>query len=269
MWNWVAKLAELQAQGRPAVVATVSRVTGSAPREVGAKLIALSDGTFFGTVGGGHMEELILAECQSFFQNPENRTIEIPLSAKAGQCCGGAMEILLEGVNFGPRLFVFGAGHVGQAIARTFQGTAFSVRLVDERPEWLGAASVPSDVIRFDDWEDVVDGTDWSTRDYVVILTHRHDLDQEILEKFLTKPLAYLGLIGSKSKWLRFRQRLEPRGFAPADLARVRCPIGLPTGGKAPQEVAVSLAAELLSLHYLSHKNALEEQEDGHEVTAH
>ena len=81
-------------------------------------------------------------------------------------------------------------------------------------------------------------------------MTHRHDLDQKIIAKVIKKPTRYIGLIGSKPKWEKFKQRLLLRNFTPDELAKVRCPIGLDTGGKAPQEVAISVAAELLKTHY-------------------
>src|SRR6185437_15220458 len=151
-----------------------------------------------------------------------------PLGAKAGQCCGGLMELLVEVINQGPRLYLFGSVHVGQALCRVLDGTPFSVDLIDERPEWLQRESLPSAVRTHTmPWGDFVDGAAWSMeRTFVAVMTHRHDLDEEIIRGLVSRPTRYLGLIGSRAKWARFRHRLQERGISTELLDRVHCPIG-------------------------------------------
>ncbi len=262
MWNWIGKAEELKNEGRPFVMLTVTQVTGSTPRETGAKMICLADGTFFGTIGGGNLENKVLDDAQMNFirtgvRRNQARVIRYPLGAKTGQCCGGIMEILFEPIHCGPQLYLFGAGHVGQAVCKVLQGTPFQVQLIDERPEWIESPELPTGVIRHAlEWSEFVAQADWSEQNtYVVIMTHRHDQDQEILHSILSRSRRYLGLIGSQSKWLRFQQRLRLRGVPNEELNRVTCPIGLPIGGKAPQEVAISLSAELLKIYYKNLNN--------------
>jgi xanthine dehydrogenase accessory factor len=254
MWNWITKLEELRAQGRPVVAVTVTQCSGSTPRDTGAKMLVLEDGTFFGTIGGGHLEDLAIADARKCLEEGASRTIKYPLGAKTGQCCGGVVELLMEVVNNGPRLYIFGAGHVGQAACRTLVGTPFSVHVVDERAEWVNSDAIPGEVVRHHcEWDDFVEEARWDAdRTYVAIMTHRHDTDQDIIEDVIKRPAKYIGMIGSRGKWERFRQRLTARGVSEETLARVRCPLGIDIGGKAPQEVAVSLAAELLKTHYES-----------------
>jgi xanthine dehydrogenase accessory factor len=250
MWNWVSALAELRARGEPVVAVTVTRVTGSAPREAGAKML-VTRSEFQGTIGGGHLEALAIEEARRRLEADEGGVERYPLGARTGQCCGGVVELLFETLGCGPRLYLFGAGHVAQAICRILAGTPFQLTVVDEREEWL--RRTPEGVARFQgEWDEFASQAAWdSRRTYVAIMTHRHDLDLEIVAGLLDKPSRYLGLIGSASKWARFRGRLDARGVAPERYARLRCPIGLPLGGgKAPQEVAISLASELLRLHY-------------------
>lgn len=252
MSDWIAKLSELKQSGHPFVMVTVADATGSTPREVGAKMFVLADGSFFGTIGGGHLEQLAIEEAKKCISDEKSLSIRYPLGAKTGQCCGGVVTLLFETLNLQPRLYLFGAGHVGQAVCRTLQGTPFDVHVVDDRPEWIQSSELPRAVTRHPcEWEDFVAEAAWDDRKtYVAIMTHRHDTDEAILSDVLRRPTRYVGLIGSPAKWHRFRDRLAARKFSEMELARVHCPIGLDIGGQRPQEVAVSLAAQLLGVHY-------------------
>jgi xanthine dehydrogenase accessory factor len=250
MWPWTRKLEELAESGTPAALVTVVRCAGSTPSAPGAKMIVLGDGTFFGTIGGGHLEQLVIEEARACVASGESKMGRYPLGATAGQCCGGVVETFVDVQNVGPQLYLFGAGHVAQALCRVLSGTPFSIHAVDERDEWAGA--LPPEVHQHRvPWDAYVRDAPWSAdRTYVAIMTHRHDVDEAIVAEVVKRPARYLGLIGSQTKWRRFRDRLEARGIPAENLDRVHCPIGLDTGGKSPQEVAVSIAAQLLSVHH-------------------
>jgi xanthine dehydrogenase accessory factor len=254
VWDWIGKLDELRRTGESLALVTVIRCVGSTPRELGAKMLVRADGRFFGTIGGGNLEQLVIEDARRCLGDGAARTFRYPLGARAGQCCGGLMELLVEVINAGPRLYLFGAGHVGQALCRVLAGTPFSVDLVDERPEWLERDQLPAAIrTHAMRWDEFAETAPWSEeRTFVAVMTHRHDLDEEIIRHVVLKPAKYIGLIGSQAKWSRFRHRLEERGIATSQLDRVRCPIGLPVGGKAPQEVAISIAAELLQTFHAS-----------------
>jgi len=251
MWNWISQLEELRSLGRPFIAVTVVHCTGSTPREVGAKMLVVED-TFFGTVGGGHLEELALKDARACLKEGVSRVIKYPLGAKTGQCCGGVVDLFMEVINDGPRLYLFGAGHVGQAVSRAFAGTPFQVHIIDEREEWISSREIPKDAIRYhDEWDEFAKQAEWHPeKTYVAIMTHRHDTDQDIVEYVIQKQTKFIGLIGSESKWERFKQRLTLKGVSMATLEKVKCPIGLDIGGKAPQEVAISVASEMLKIHY-------------------
>ena len=253
MWNWISKLAELTQKGESLVLVTVSHVLGSTPREPGAKLIVCEDGSFHGTVGGGQLEQRVLDDARETLTTGHARTVRYPLGAKAGQCCGGVMDVLFEPLNVGPRLYLFGGGHVAQALCQVLEGTPFQIDLIDEREEWREAKALPAHLRRHESWEDfLADAPFDQKRTFAAVMTHRHDLDQELIAALLKKPLLFLGLIGSKPKWTRFTERLRQAGHTDEELARVHCPIGLPVGGKAPREVAISVAAQLLQVHHTS-----------------
>ena len=252
MWDWIRKLDELARDGAPVAVVTLVRCDGSTPREVGAKMLVRPSGPAFGTIGGGHLEQLCIDDARACLVAGAPRALRYPLGAKTGQCCGGVVEALVEVVNVGPTLYLFGAGHVAQALCRVLAPTPFRVEIFDERDEWIDAPELPASVVRHHGaWDEFAGQLQWDAeRTFVAIMTHRHDMDQDIVEHALDKPAKHIGLIGSATKWNRFRARLLAKGRTEAELSRVKCPIGLDIGGKAPGEVAISVAAELLKLHH-------------------
>ncbi len=252
MDGWIEKLHELSAADTPVAVVTVTKIIGSAPRETGAKMIVGREGRLFGTIGGGNLEAKAIDEARDTLEAGTARVTSYPLGAAVGQCCGGVVELLFEPLNAGPKLYLYGAGHVGTAVCQVLEGTDFRIHLVDERDEWLQGEGLPPRVMRHaEPWQDFNARASWSHRDvFTVVMTHRHDLDQEIVADLMRRSTRYVGLIGSDAKWQRFRLRLADRGFTEAELRGIRCPIGVGDFGKAPREVAISLAAELLALRH-------------------
>lgn len=251
MVDWIEHLKEISESGAPAVMVTTTKCSGSTPREIGAKMLVLSGGQFHGTIGGGNLEHLAIEKALQVMASGEAGVEEFPLGSRAGQCCGGKVELLFEPINCGPALFVFGAGHVGQALCQVFEGTPFRLFLIDERSEWVQAPGLPKAVHRVHgDPLKFAGALPESERNYVVVMTHLHSLDEQIVELLLPKELAYLGLIGSQTKWRRMRHRIALRGGPAEELDNVVSPIGMAIGGKSPKEVAISLAAELIARHY-------------------
>ncbi len=250
MWDWIGQIEKFKQQSKPVCLVTVAGVESSAPREIGAKMLVLEDGAFLGTIGGGNLELLAIEEAKKQLNQGNSTKIRFPLGAKTGQCCGGVMELLFESLNTGPHLYIFGAGHVGQSIARALNDSAFSVHVVDERSEWI--SQLPENVIShaMDPEIFISQSLFNSLKTYCLVLTHRHDLDETLINILLKKETRYLGLIGSESKWRRFQQRLSARGVSPKKLEQVKCPIGIGALGKSPGEIAISVGAELLQLHY-------------------
>lgn len=252
MWNWLECAKDLADRGETFVIATITQVKGSAPREVGAKMILTAKGEFFGTVGGGLLEQSVQEDAQAVLREALNAKNPYPLCFRTGQCCGGAVDVFFEIVGLQPVLYLFGAGHVGQAVCQVLQGTPFRICLIDQRPEWLNHPQTPQEVVRISaDPIAFIAQTTWSSeQSYVAIMTHDHALDEAIVAHLGEKSLRYLGLIGSETKWARMRRRLGEQGLRDEFLNRVECPLGLFVAGKAPQEVAISLAGRLLKLHY-------------------
>lgn len=250
MWDWIGKLDELRRQNQLAVLVTVTRSDGSTPRKHGAKMIVLPDGTFHGTIGGGNVEQYALEEAMQCLAKAHSTSLEIPLKQRGEfPACGGTMELYMEVINHNPVLKLFGAGHIGQALCRVLEGTPFRVHLIDERSEWINAPALPASTIRHPcHYSDFIGKAKWcDKRSFVTIVTFNGALDQQILEEVLPHPARYVGMIGSKGKWGRVRKNLEEKGL---DLSRVRCPIGHDNGGNSPQEIAISIASQMLATYY-------------------
>ena len=250
MWDWVGKLDELRRQNQMAVLVTVTKSTGSTPRKHGAKMIVLPEGTFYGTIGGGNVEQYALEEAMQCLAKVNSTSLEVPLKQRGEfPACGGTMELYMEVINNNPSLYLFGAGHVGQALTQVLEGTPFRIHLIDEREEWINSPVLPGNTIRHQcHYSDFIQKATWcEKRSFVTIVTFNGAVDQQILEEVLPHPTRYVGMIGSKGKWARVRKNLEEKNF---DLSQVRCPIGHDNGGGSPQEIAISIASQLLCTYY-------------------
>lgn len=256
MRSWIEALAAAEAAGRGAVLVTVLRAEGSTPREAGAKMVVTA-AAFEGTIGGGHLELEALAEARALLAagdgppagGPRGPLVrEYPLGAALGQCCGGRATLLFEPV-LPPawQVAVFGAGHVGRALVRLLADLPCEVRWLDPREAEFPAPRPPG--VRCEVTDDPAGdvaglpaGTD------LVVLTHSHALDLEVVTAALRRPdLGFLGLIGSATKRRSFLARLEERGLGEAARARLTCPIGVGgVHGKRPAEIAIATAAQLL-----------------------
>ncbi len=245
-WDWLNTAGELQKQGVLFAIVTVIKTNGSTPREAGTKMLVTVD-DLHGTVGGGRLEAVAVERARNCLQQGKNEFFE--MIPEQEQSCGGHSSLFIELVgNSGPKLVVFGAGHVGQAVAELALKTPFAVSLVDSREEWL--AKAPHDVMVRSDPDQLMADTLWSENHYVVIMTHSHGEDYRILQEMVAHNIKYLGVIGGKPKWNSFQKQLREQQVSESVIQRITCPIGLKIGGKSPAEVAISLMAELISIYY-------------------
>jgi xanthine dehydrogenase accessory factor len=245
-------------QGHRVVLATIVRASGSTPRTAGARMIVRSDGTSQGTIGGGAFEAMVVADAVELLAlaAPDPLLKKYTFSDKGenalGMACGGTAEVLLEAARSGPRLVIFGAGHVGVALARLAATVGFAPELVDDRKEMCEAAQrLPGVRVFHCDAEYAAGVPPLDPSCFVAVVTRCHRTDRLALKRVVGLPLSYVGLIGSRRKKTIIFGELEANdGVVEADLARVRCPIGLPIGGETPEEIAVSIVAELLSVKH-------------------
>lgn len=248
MRGLLQELAQLESTGQPCVWVTVLATAGSTPQKAGAHMLVLKDGSVRGTIGGGAVEKQVVDDAVAFLHSEETtpRTFQAHLTHDLGMCCGGAMTVFLEKYGDGAPLVIFGAGHVSLELAALATRVGFQVTVVDERNEWLTEA-------RFPNVKRCLAPPDMEARRldsgvFACIATHDHQLDLQCLEALRLIPLAYLGVIGSRRKALRFRQRLEAQGFTSEECARFECPMGLEIGAVTPAEIAISTLGRLISV---------------------
>ena len=249
MWS---QLAEWNEKRERFILATVTNTGGSTPRKLGAQM-AITLTRQIGTIGGGAFEHWVIDEARHILSTPPHPSLilhqrEVHLSHDLGMCCGGKMAVMLQDVVPKYELWIFGGGHIGEALAQISVLSDFDVHVVDDRPEWVDPSRFPPGVsLHCDDPELFVRETELSAQSLIVITTHSHAVDERLIELLAPGNFLYLGLIGSKAKWARFKQRLCNR-VNDIELERVKCPMGLSINAQTPSEIAVSIIAELITV---------------------
>lgn len=242
----LSRAAELAVAHAAFVLATVVGTKGRTPRDEGARMLVFPDGSIEGTIGGGGVEQLATEAALARLESKNSGVEQFVLSEEAAQCCGGVMDIYFECHGSEQRCVLFGAGHVAEALVPMLTPSPMEVVVVDHRPDWNSAGRYPGArrVLDYDEGVALAHENPGAT--LACVLTCSHDIDCDILVNMLTKPPAFVGLIGSTSKRAGFVGRLTARGVSEQDIERIHCPIGIGDTGKAPTLVAVSIAAQLL-----------------------
>ncbi len=254
MLNWIELLSDFKKKREPIALVTVTKCLGSTPCVVSSRMIVTKKKEIFGTIGGGKLEFLAIDE--AIISLKENRIIELTytLGPEFEQCCGGKVELIIEPMNQSPELFLFGAGHIGVEICQLLKDTPFQVSLIDSRKDWLSNLdidkSVNSCTVDINDFKTFKDAVSWGNNCYVLVLTHDHTIDFDIIAMALQNETKFLGLIGSKTKRVRFNNMLVNELSIKEGMANVVCPIGIDIGGNSPKEIAISIVAQLLKIHH-------------------
>ena len=249
-----AALGEALKHGEEVALVTIVAANGSTPQRVGAKMLVYADGRVLGTIGGGCYENEALWKAREALTTRKAVTVKYELAddfaAESGLICGGQMEVFIEPIEASPAVYIFGAGHVGQYVGRVAHDAGFRVHVVDDREKFANRDRFPNaGEIVVDDIPTWLANTVLPTSSYAVVVTrgHRHDLDA--LRALAPRRLRYLGLIGSRAKVKRLYDVLAEDGAVSIEqLERVHAPIGLDIGAVTPQEIAVSIVAELIAV---------------------
>lgn len=241
---------ELLARRQRGAVATVVRVSGSTPQQPGARLLLREDGSTLGTVGGGAIEKAVTEALERALKSGRNELLVRDLAHDLGMCCGGRMEIFIESILPAPRLWLLGAGHVARPTAALALTIGFEVVVVDEREELNTEARFPGCQLRLADPGDALRRERLDERDWVLIVTHDHQLDEQALALAAGSHARYIGLVGSRRKVLRLVERVLDKRHGDFPLERVFAPVGLDIGAVTPEEIAVSIVAELVALRH-------------------
>ena len=233
--------------GEPAALATVVRTSGSTPQAAGARLLVRADGSKLGTVGGGAIEQDVLEALSTCLAGGPAQLLVRELGHDLAMCCGGRMEVFVEPIRPLPRLWLCGAGHVNKAVAPLAASIGFEVSVVDEREELNSEARFGAARRVLLDPTSQLKRCPLGARDWVLIATHDHVLDEQVLELTLQQAPAYVGLVGSRRKVFRLLERIVRRRGA-LSLERLYAPVGLSLDALEPEEIAISIAAELVAL---------------------
>ncbi len=251
-------------------------VKGSSPNNID-DIILISQDTIFGTIGGGNLEYLVIDEAKKILDKKvKNKILSIPLGPGIGQCCGGYVQIELSlhknskdalkneslKKNIKPNLYIFGSGHIGQAIISKLENINFNTFIIDSREDYLNMTNIKdiNYLLSKKPWEIVSKLDDNS---YFIVLTHSHDFDFKILNAVLKKNNTFVGLIGSVTKKKRFYKRLINNGHNKSIVEKIECPIGIDIGNsKDPNEIAFSIITRILfiknNMKYLSNNKVKE-----------
>jgi len=243
-----ATLARWRAEHRRFALLTVVETRGSTPRKSGTHILLAEDGESVGTLGGGAIEFEALGQARAVLAQGGTALFRRHLLQDLGMCCGGEMSIFIETVEPKPRLFVFGAGFIGKPLVAMATACGFEVTVVDGRSEWTEPGRFPGATVRAQDPEDAARALDLAPGDYACVVTHDHALDQRLVQLLIRRPLRFLGMIGSRTKQRKFVQRLRGHGFGDEEIARLHTPLGLAIGATTPEEVAVSVLAQLIAV---------------------
>jgi len=245
-------LVEVLQNNRPAAIATVVKTRGASPRNAGAKMLVYPDGAIVGTIGGGAMEQRVIAEAQAALRDGKPRYLDMNLSnEQRGDplICGGEMDIFIEPLTATPALILVGAGHVGAAVAELAHLLGFRVTALDDRAEFVTPEKFPhADERIAGDIVTEIGKLAVTPQTYIVLVTRMHTLDAALLGAIVEKDVAYIGMLGSKRRVITVLDSLREKGVRETALARVHAPIGIEIHAETPQEIAVSIMAEIIQV---------------------
>lgn len=240
-------------RGEPCALVTVIRTSGSVPRHEGTKMLVAADGTILsGTVGGGEMESRAIQLAQQAISDGQPRMATYSLAdlAKGDPgVCGGTVELFIEPLLPAPTLLIVGAGHVGRALTHLAKWCGFRVVISDDRAELCTPEQCPgADAYLPGPLSARLAEIPLTAQTYVALVTRGYPIDVDALPTLLDSPVAYIGVIGSQRRWMTAAKALRERGVSDAALQRVRAPIGLELNAETPEEIAVSIMAEIIML---------------------
>jgi len=244
------ELLQLQDAGESIVLATVVKARGSVPRHAGSKMLVYPDRSIKGTIGGGEMESRVVEEAMAALQDGRPRLLPYTLvDPKRGDpgLCGGEVEIYIEPYNPAPTVLVVGCGHVGRAVTHLAGWLGFRVAVSDDRAEMATPEVTPgADLYLPGPFDQTLERFQITGNTYIVLVTRNVVLDREILPLLLDTPAPYIGVIGSRRRWRETRRLLLEDGLTEDQIDRFHSPIGLDLKAETPEEIGMSIMAEIV-----------------------
>lgn len=250
--NVYEAIAELLRSGKKGAVITLIETVGSTPRKAGAKMLVTEDGRLVGTVGGGCVEADLVAYARQAMREGKVLVREVDLTAKSrdenDMLCGGKMKALIEPIRPEEKVIIFGGGHISRALHDILALLEFHITITDDRPQFANPERFPkAQNIIAAPFEEQFSRLNVDPTTAIIIVTRGHSYDEYCMEEALKTNAGFIALVGSRTKYAVFRKNLREKGFTDEQLNRVLCPAGLAIGAETPEEIAVSIAAQLVA----------------------
>jgi xanthine dehydrogenase accessory factor len=246
------EIVSMRRAGRRGALATIVHTNGSIPSYESSRMLVREDGSIAGTIGGGCVEAEVWAAAKEVMQKESPRKMVFNLNNEAsydnGLICGGTVEIFVEPILPQPILHLFGGGHVSMAVAKAASAAGFGVVIVDDREAFANLQRFPMAQEVFTSYEDAYAKIQPNASSYLVIVTRGHKEDMRVLAWAVRTNARYVGMIGSKRKVISVYKALEQEGYGPEEFEPVYAPMGLEIGALSPEEIAISIVAELIAV---------------------
>jgi xanthine dehydrogenase accessory factor len=246
------EIVKMRRAGQRGALATIVHTNGSIPSYESSRMLVRDDGTIAGTIGGGCVEAEVWAAAKEVMHKETPRKMVFNLNNEAsydnGLICGGTLEVFVEPLLPQPQLIIFGGGHVSTAVAKAANAAGFGIVVVDDRESFANAERFPMAQEIYTSYEDAFDKIHPNASSYLIIVTRGHKDDMRVLAWAVRTPARYIGMIGSKRKVLSVYKALENDGYRPEEFQRVYAPMGLEIGALSPEEIAISIVAELIAI---------------------
>lgn len=244
-----SKIDEIKKTERKAALCIIVETKGSTPRKTGSKMIVFEDGETEGSIGGGGLELKVIEDAVGVIFSNEPRVFKHALAKDLGMACGGHHLIYIEPIKPENKLYIFGAGHIGKALAQFAPDFGFSVTLIDHREDIFDEAQKSRINCLQSNYLEAADDLPIDENTFVVIVTPKHSFDEDVLAKCAKKPFAYLGMIGSKTKIAKARKKyLQEKTLSENELNNVDMPIGIKFNAQTPEEIALSILAKMIDV---------------------
>ena len=246
------EIVRMRKAGLRGALATIVHTNGSIPSYESSRMLVREDGSIVGTIGGGCVEADVWAAAKEVMVKESPRKMTFQLNNEAsydnGLICGGTLEVFVEPILPQPVAYIFGGGHISMALAKSASAAGFGIVVIDDREQFANAERFPMAQELYTSYEDAFARLSPNAASYLVIVTRGHRDDMRVLAWAVRTQARYVGMIGSKRKVISVYQALEKEGYTPEEFARVYAPMGLEIGALSPEEIALSIAAEMVAV---------------------
>lgn len=250
---------EIRQQGEACALCVIVATSGSTPLKTGAKMLVTEKGNLFGTIGGGNFEKKVIENAKDLIAKQESGLFSHNLVQQHGMCCGGSIDVFIEFIMRPEKLYIFGSGHVGRALARLAVALPFDVFVIDNRKKELDLL-LSEEIQKIPlAYNEILPHLPFDKNTYITVMTYDHQIDREILAYCMKKDFGYLGMIGSKRKVeVTKKMFLSTHLFSKEDFAKVDTPMGIDINAESPEEIAISIMAKIIEVKNASKKKTKE-----------